>query len=196
MAKNVGFIAGLPESVAGVTTNRFCGSSMQTLIDAANAIKAGEAEVIIAAGVESMTRVPMGGFNPSPNPSLMASYSKAYDSMLKTAEAVARKFGVSRDAQEELAMDSHKKASIAEKEGLFRDEIAEITTPKGDKVTKDDGIRPETTKEKMASLKTVFKQSGSTVTAGTSSPVTDGAVALMVVSQAYAEKHNLSLIHI
>ena len=128
LAKNVAFLADLPKTVAGVTTNRFCGSSMQTLIDAANSIRAGEAEAIIAAGVESMSRVSMGGFNPSPNPALLEKYPAAYISMGVTAENVAKQFNISRDEQETLAVESHKKATKAAKEGLFREEIAEITT--------------------------------------------------------------------
>lgn len=192
LAKNVAFMADLPETVAGVTTNRFCGSSMQTLIDAANAIKAGEAEAVIAAGVESMSRIPMGGFNPSPNPELMDRYPQAYISMGTTAENVAKKYNVSRNQQEKLAVLSHEKASKAAKEGLFRDEIVEITTPKGGKVSQDGCIRPGTTAEKLQSLKPAFDKAGS-VTAGTSSPLTDGAVALMVVSEEFAKKHNLPI---
>ncbi len=192
LAKNVAFLAGLPNSVAAVTTNRFCGSSMQTLIDAANAITAGEAEVVIAAGVESMSRVPMGGFNPSPNPVLRQRYPAAYVSMGKTAENVAQKFNVSRDAQEDLAIASHKKSTKAELEGLFREQIVEITTNKGDKVSKDGCIRPNTDKASLSKLKPAFNDAGS-VTAGTSSPLTDGAVALMVVSEEYARKNNLPI---
>lgn len=192
LAKNVAFLANLPNSVSGVTTNRFCGSSMQTLIDAANAIKAGEAEAIIAAGVESMSRIPMGGFNPSPNPELLERYPQAYISMGTTAENVAKKYNVSRDQQEKLALESHSKASKAFKEGLFRDEIVEITTKSGKKVTQDGCIRPDTTKEKLQKLKPAFDKAG-TVTPGTSSPLTDGAVALMVVSEEFANKHNLPI---
>ncbi len=193
LGKNVAFMAGLPNSVAGVTTNRFCGSSMQTLIDAANAIRAGEAEVIIAAGVESMSRIPMGGFNPSPNPELMQSYPEAYISMGTTAEIVADKYNVDRDAQEDLAMLSHEKSSKATVEGLFKEQITEITTPSGKVVSKDGCIRPGTDKAALSKLKPAFNDAGS-VTAGTSSPLTDGAVALMVVSQEYAEKNGLEIL--
>lgn len=190
LAKNVAFLADLPNSVAAATTNRFCGSSMQTLIDAANSIRAGESQAVIAAGVESMSRIPMGGFNPNPNPDLMKKYPQAYISMGTTAENVAQKYDISRDAQEGLAIASHEKATKAQKEGLFREQIIEITTPKG-VVVKDDGcIRPGTNKEGLSKLKAAFSDSGS-VTAGTSSPLTDGAVALLVVSEQFAKDNNL-----
>ena len=192
LAKNVAFLAGLPNSVSAVTTNRFCGSSMQTLIDAANSIRAGETEAVIAAGVESMSRIPMGGFNPSPNPELMEKYPQAYVSMGVTAENVAEKYKVSRDEQEDLAIKSHAKSTKAQKEGEFREQIVEITTPKGKKVSKDGCIRPGTDKKGLSKLKPAFNASGS-VTAGTSSPLTDGAVALMVVSEDFAKRNNLPI---
>ncbi len=192
LAKNVAFLADLPKSVAGVTTNRFCGSSMQTLIDAANAIRAGEAEAIIAAGVESMSRIPMGGFNVSPNPELVERYPAAYIGMGETAENVAKKYNVKRSLQEQFAEASHKKAAKAVEDGLFNDEIVGISTKDGKTISKDGCIRPDTNAEKLANLKPSFSAKGS-VTAGTSSPLTDGAVALMVVSEEFANKHKLPI---
>ena len=193
LAKNVAFLAGLPKSVAGVTTNRFCGSSMQTLIDAANAISAGEAEAIIAAGVESMSGVPMGGFNPSPNPALLQDYPEAYVSMGETAENVAKKFKISREEQEELAIASHEKSVAAQKAGRVQDNIVPIKKADGSTVTQDGCVRPGTNKEGLSKLRPAFNVKGS-VTAGTSSPLTDGAVAMMVVSEEFAKKNNLPIL--
>jgi len=192
LARSVTFLSGLPNSVSAVTTNKFCGSSMQTLIDAANAISAGQGEVFIAAGVESMSRIPMGGFNVAPNPELFEKYPQAYIGMGETAEIVAKKYNIDRDAQESLAISSHAKSSKAALEGQFRDEIIEITTPKGKTVSKDGCIRPNTDKKSLARLRPAFDKAGS-VTAGTSSPLTDGAVALMVVSEEFANKHGLEI---
>jgi acetyl-CoA acyltransferase len=181
MARLVVFLAGLPESVAGVTINRFCGSSMEAIHTAAGKIATGSGEVFICAGVESMTRVPMTGFNPLPNPKLYAAHPAAYMSMGLTAEQVATVCDISRDDQEEFALASHKKAAAAD----FSEEIIPVND-----VSKDGTIRAESTKEDLAGLKPAFKQGGS-VTAGTSSPLTDGAAAVLVVSEAYADKHKL-----
>ena len=193
MARNIVFMADLPVSVAGVTTNRFCGSSMETIHAAAGDIMLGKADAIIAAGVESMSRIPMGGFNPSPNPDLYENFPDAYMSMGETAEVVADKYNVSRDEQEELAIESHRKAVIAQKEGMFREEIVAITKKDGSVVDKDGCVRPKTNKEALASLKPAFKKAG-TVTAGTSSPLTDGASAVLVTTREFAEKHGLPIL--
>ena len=116
-----------PISVAGTTVNRFCGSSMEAIHMAAGKIAAGAGEAFICAGVESMTRIPMGGFNPAPNPGLYANYPQAYDSMGKTAEALAKKYTISRKEQEEFALKSHKKAAAANMSG----EIVPITAKAG-----------------------------------------------------------------
>lgn len=179
------FLAGLPVSVAGTTVNRFCGSSMESIHMAAGKIAAGAGELFICAGVESMTRIPMGGFNPLPNPGLYANYPQAYDSMGKTAETIAKKYGISRKAQEEFALASHQKAAAAS----FADEIVPITG-KGGSITKDGCIRTDASLEKMATLNPAFDINGS-VTAATSSPVSDGAAAVIVCSEAYADKHGL-----
>ncbi|HEU5047495.1 MAG TPA: thiolase family protein [Rickettsiales bacterium] len=179
------FLSGLPVSVAGSTLNRFCGSSMDAIHIAAGKIALGAGEAFICAGVESMTRVPMGGFNPLPNPGLYASFPQAYDAMGKTAETVAKKYGISRAEQEAFALKSHQKASAAS----FADEIVPITT-KGGVVAKDGCIRADASLEKMATLAPAFDANG-TVTAATSSPVSDGAAAVLVCSEAYADKHGL-----
>jgi acetyl-CoA acyltransferase len=185
----IGLLAGLPQSVAGMTVNRFCGSSMQSIHIAAGQIQLDAGDVFIAAGVESMTRVPMLGFNPMPNPVLQAKQA-AYISMGDTAENVAGRWHIGREQQEAFAVRSQQRAAAAAKAGNFANEIVPITT-KGGTVDVDGCIRPETTAAALAQLKPAFSQSG-TVTAGTSSPLTDGASAVLVCSEDYAEKHGLT----
>jgi acetyl-CoA acyltransferase len=185
----IGLLAGLPQSVAGMTVNRFCGSSMQSIHIAAGQIQLDAGDVFIAAGVESMTRVPMLGFNPMPNPVLQAKQA-AYISMGDTAENVASKWHISREQQEAFAVRSQQRAAAAAKGGNFANEIVPITTKTGT-VDVDGCIRPETTAAALAQLKPAFSQDG-TVTAGTSSPLTDGASAVLVCSEDYAEKHGLT----
>jgi acetyl-CoA acyltransferase len=185
----IGLLAGLPQSVAGMTVNRFCGSSMQSIHIAAGQIQLDAGDVFIAAGVESMTRVPMLGFNPMPNPVLQAKQA-AYISMGDTAENVAAKWHISREQQEAFAVRSQQRAAAAAKAGNFASEIVPITSKSGT-VDTDGCIRPETTAAALAQLKPAFSQSG-TVTAGTSSPLTDGASAVLVCSEDYAERHGLT----
>ncbi|MEQ8392549.1 MAG: thiolase family protein [Thalassospira sp.] len=190
VARLITFLADLPRSVAGVTVNRFCGSSMQSIHQAAGAIAIGAGDVFICAGVESMTRVPMMGFNPLPNPDLYKAMPEAYMGMGDTAENVAAKYGLSRSDQEAFAVESHKRAAAAQAAGKFTDEIIPIQTKDG--VVSEDGcIRAETTAQSLADLKSAFKADG-VVTAGTSSPLTDGASAVLVCSEDYAKKHGLT----
>ncbi|MCB1008292.1 MAG: thiolase family protein, partial [Acidobacteria bacterium] len=189
LARMVGFLADLPISVSGATVNRFCGSSMQGIHMAAGAIQMGAGEVFVCAGVESMTRVPMGGFNPLPNPRLYASYPQAFASMGETAENLAKKYSISRHRQEELAVESQQKAAAAQSSGRFAEEIVPIVW-KGGTVEKDGCPRPDTTLQGLADLKLAFDEHG-TVTAGTSSPVTDGASATLVCSEDYATQKGL-----
>jgi len=181
-------LAGLPMEVAGVTVNRWCGSSMEAIHMAAGNIAAGKGEVFIAAGVESMSRIPMAGFNPLPNPALYQKMPAAYMSMGLTAENLARQFKIDRNAQEAFALASHAKAAAADMSG----EIVGITTKDG-VVNKDGTIRANSTPEDLAKLAPVFDAKG-TVTAATSSPLTDGAAAVLVVSEAYAKKHKLPIL--
>ncbi len=185
MGRLVAFIAGLPIGVAGVTINRFCGSSMQAIHDAAGAIAAGAGEVFICAGVESMSRVPMTGFNPLPNPALYEKYPEAYEAMGITAENVAAQYKQKRKKLEEFALESQQKATSAQKTGRLKDEIAPIAG-----VSEDGCIRADTTLAGLAELKPAFDKNG-IITAGVSSPLTDGAVALLVVSEDYADRHKL-----
>lgn len=193
VARLVGMIAGLPRSVAGTTVNRWCGSSMQAVHMAAGAIQLGSGQAFIAAGVESMTRVPMMGFNPMPNPALAEKDPGAYMAMGVTAENLANTYGIARSEQEAFAVRSHHKAAAAQAAGKFDDEIVAIRTPEGALVVRDGGIRAEASAESLATLKPAFKTQGS-VTAGTSSPLTDGASATLVVSEEFARAHGLKIL--
>lgn len=185
LARNVVFLSGLPMSVGGVTVNRFCASSMQAIHQAAGSIMSGSGDLFIAGGVESMSRVPMPGFNPMLNPSLVD--MDAYIGMGHTAENLAKKHSISRLEQEEMALESHQKAFEAQSKGKLDDEIVSI----GD-VKVDGCIRPKTSLESMAGLKPAFDKEG-VVTAGTSSPLTDGASAVIVCSEDYAKSNNLEI---
>jgi len=187
LGKIVAQLADLPDSVAGATVNRFCGSSMTTIQMAAGYIQMGAGELFVCAGVESMSRIPMGGFNPMPNPAMTSACDAAYISMGITAENLAKKYKISRDDQEEFAVNSQTKAAEAQAAGKFKDEIVEI-----DGVSEDGCIRAGTTKEALAGLNLAFDKNG-TVTAGTASPLTDGAAAVLVASEEYAKKHGLPI---
>ena len=188
IARLVVLLADLPDAIGGVTINRFCGSSMQSIHMAAGAIAIGSGDVFLCGGIESMSRIPMGGYNPLPNPVLRAK-SQAYISMGETAENVARKYKIGRERQETLAVDSHARAAAAQAAGKFNDEIVPITAG-NQTIDKDGCIRPGTTMEVLAGLKPAFAADG-TVTAGTSSPLTDGASCTLVVSEDYAKAHGL-----
>jgi len=185
----VAFLAGLPNSVAGDTINRFCGSSMQSIHQAAGAIKMGAGEVFLCAGIESMSRVPMGGYNPMLNPALVDAGHHAYISMGETAENLAQKYQIARPQQEAFALESHTRAAKAQAAGKFKDEIVPVKG-EGGMVENDGCIRPDTSLEALAGLKPAFRETGS-VTAGTSSPLTDGASAVLVCTEDYAAKNNL-----
>ncbi|MFW5444345.1 MAG: thiolase family protein [Methylococcaceae bacterium] len=190
MARLVVHLAGLPVSVAGMTVNRFCGSSMQAIHIAAGAIQMNAGDIFICAGIESMSRIPMGGYNFMPNPALYKSYPEAYVTMGDTAENLAAQYRLSRKSQEEFSLESQRKASKAQQKGLFDDEIIVIETVKHGMVSKDACLRPGSTLEGLAELKSAFNATGS-VTAGTSSPLTDGAAAVLVCSEQYADEYGL-----
>jgi acetyl-CoA acyltransferase len=189
MARLVVFQAGLPISVAGATINRFCGSSMYAIHMAAGAIQMNAGDAFICAGVESMTRVPMMGFNPMPHPGLCERYPQAYMSMGETAENVATRYQITRDQQEAFAVESQKRAARAQVEGRFTEEIIPIEA-NGSTVSIDGCVRPGTTANDLAGLKPAFDEQG-TVTAGTSSPLTDGAAATLICSEDYAKSAGL-----
>ena len=201
-------LAGLPKSVGGVTVNRFCASGLSAVQMAADRIRVGEADVMFAAGVESMSMVPMMGNSPSLSPSIFSnpddieSYGIAYGMGL-TAEKVAQQWKVPRDAQDQFAYQSHMKALAAMKAGEFSDEITPVEVAERTvdlesadvavstrTVNLDEGARPDTTPEGLAKLKTVFAARG-TVTAGNSSQTSDGAGALILASEAAVKRFNL-----
>jgi acetyl-CoA acyltransferase len=208
VARIAAVLAGLPKSVGGITVNRFCASGLAAVQMAADRIRVGEADVMIAAGTESMSMVPMMGNTPSLSPTIFAnpddieSYGIAYGMGL-TAEKVARQWKVSRDAQDEFAYRSHMKAIAAMKAGEFGDEITQLEVPERSldlesaevsvstrKVTLDEGARPDTTVETLGKLKPVFAARGS-VTAGNSSQTSDGAGALILASEAAVKRFGL-----
>ncbi len=189
LARLVGFLAELPQGVAGATVNRFCGSSMHSVHIAAGAIALGAGDAFVCAGVESMSRVPMAGFNPLPNPELFARMPEAYISMGETAENVAKRYQIGRDEQEAFALGSQQRAAAAAESGRFAGELCPIPLENG-VAEHDSTARPDTTAEGLAGLGPAFDAKG-TVTAGTSSPLTDGAAAVLVVSDDYAARVGL-----
>jgi acetyl-CoA acyltransferase len=205
IARIATLLAGLPDSTPAYTLNRFCSSGLQSVSNAADLVKSGSADLVIAAGVESMSSVPMTGFKPSMNPKILSdeNISIAYGMGL-TAEKVAQKYNISREAQDEFAFASHQKAILANNNGSFSNEISPITTTengysinsneyttRSNIVSKDEGPREDTSLEVLAKLRTVFAQDGS-VTAGNSSQMSDAAAAVLVASEEAVEKYNLT----
>ena len=190
VARLVGLLTGsLPISVAGATVNRFCGSSMQSVHMASGAVRMNAGDAFVCAGVESMSRVPMGGYNPLPNPSLHESFPAAYMSMGQTAENVAERYQITRREQEAFALESQRRAAAARADGRLGAEIVPVEVG-GATIDSDGCIREETSLDGLADLKPAFLEDG-TVTAGTSSPLTDGAAAVVVCSEAYANERGL-----
>lgn len=200
-ARSIGILADLPVEVPAQTVNRFCASGLQTIAAAAERIIANGADVIIAGGAESMSLVPMTGFQLSPNPTLAVEYPEVYMNMGLTAERVAHEFGVSRQDQDQFAYESHQKAARATQAGYFKEEIIpvkvlDVEVKDGKRVEKeiyfdiDEHLRPDTTLEGLASLKPAFKQGGS-VTAGNSSPLSDGAAAILIMEAGKAAQLGL-----
>jgi acetyl-CoA acyltransferase len=187
-----GFLAGLPTATAGATINRFCGSSMQAIHIAAGAILLEAGEAFVCGGVESMTRVPMPGFNPMPHPGLYQSYPQAYVAMGTTAETLARRYQIPRREQEEFAVASHRKAAAAQADGSLTGEIVAISA-KDATIDQDGCIRADTSLESLAKLEPAFDKEG-TVTAGTSAPLTDGAAAVLVCAEEYARRNGLPVL--
>ena len=205
IARIATLLAGLPDSTPAYTLNRFCSSGLQSVSNAADLVKSGSADLVIAAGVESMSSVPMTGFKPSMNPKILSdeNISIAYGMGL-TAEKVVQKYNISRESQDEFAFDSHQKAILANSNGSFVNEISPITTIENGYsidskeytsnskiVSQDEGPREDTSLEVLAKLRTVFSQDGS-VTAGNSSQMSDGAAAVLVASEEAVEKYNLT----
>ncbi len=192
LARVIALLSELGENVPATTINRWCASSMQSVISASDAIAAGNRDAIIAGGVESMSRVPMGAGYEDISPRLAELYDLGDLQMGMTAEKVAEEYGVSREEQDEYAARSQQRATEATESGRFDDEIVPIETEDGT-VSEDEGIRPGTTTEKLAELPTVFKDDG-TVTPGNASQISDGASALLVTSEAFAEEHDLEIL--
>jgi 3-oxoadipyl-CoA thiolase len=208
VARMAGLLAGLPEEVPGVTVNRLCASGLEAVVQAARQVRLGEANLVLAGGVESMSRAPLvmlkpeRGFprgNPEvadttigwrfTNPRMAELHST--ESMGETAENVAERYGVSREDQDAFALESHQRAVTAAEAGRLDDEIVtvEVPQPKGEPVTVhvDEGPRPDTTLERLASLRPVFREGGS-VTAGNSSQINDGAACVVVMSNEEARR--------
>ncbi|WP_141504613.1 acetyl-CoA C-acyltransferase [Paenibacillus luteus] len=202
MARTISLYAGLPASTPAVTINRFCASGLQAIAYAAERIRLGDADVIAAGGVESMSHVPMTGFKLSPHPAIVDAQPEVYMGMGHTAEEVARRYGVTREAQDAFAAASHRKAAAAIEVGRFQTEIVPITTSRSgvndagrpwSKVftfEADEGVRPETTTQRLAALKPSFAREG-TVTAGNTSQMSDGAAAVIVMSRTRAAELGL-----
>lgn len=194
--------AGLPVEIPGMTINRWCSSGLQSIALAAERIMCGFADVIIAGGVESMSMVPFGGFNPAHNPYLLEHFPEMYMPMGETAEEVAKRCQVNREDQDRFALSSHQKAVKAIEKGYFKEEIVpvevEITDVDGEGnqqtyrkiVDQDEGVRPDTNLEVLGKLKPVFREKG-TVTAGNASQTSDGAAAVMVMSAEKAVELNV-----
>jgi acetyl-CoA acetyltransferase family protein len=207
LARLVGALAGLPETAGGVTVNRFCASSLQAFNMAAQNIMLDLGDAFVAGGVESMSRVPMGGFNPSFNPRLIKTDGEtpsspfppceleyAYSSYIPmgmTAENLARKYQISREAQDAFALRSHQRAIAATDSGIFKREIVPVPLPNGSVMEVDEGPRRDTSQAKLASLEPAFIKGG-TVTAGNSSPLNDGAAAVVLMSAERARDLNIT----
>ncbi|MDR3684386.1 MAG: thiolase family protein [Geothrix sp.] len=194
MARLISFRAGLPITAGAATINRFCGSSQETMLMAARAIMTNQGDLFLAGGVESMSKVPMMGFNVSVDPYLTQNYPQAYCSMGITAENLAKEYKLTRRECDEFAFQSHQKAAAAWKAGKFEREIVrfETTGLDGRPVTlqQDECVRAETSLEKLAELKPAFLADGM-VTAGNSSPITDGAAFLLVMEEGLAKSLGL-----
>ena len=202
VARNIGALAGLPDTTPAITINRFCSSGLQSIAYAAERIMLGHAKAIVAGGVESMSMVPMMGHVVRPNPKLAEEVPQYYMSMGHTAEEVAKRYGVSRAEQDEFAVRSHELANLAIKEGKFLDEIVPIdvtehyvdenNTLKEKRITfsMDEGVRPGTTVDVLSKLRPAFSLHG-TVTAGNASQTSDGAAAVLVMDREEAEKQGL-----
>jgi len=202
VARQIAALGGLPDSVPGMTINRFCSSGLQTIAMAAERIMTGGAEVIIAGGVESMSLVPMGGYTVHPNPKLVDEYPEMYINMGLTAENVAKKYGINREDQDEFALRSHQRAISAWEEGRFDEQITPVNVKHkyvtaGGEVeennftfNRDEGPRKDTSIEALGNLSAVFK-AGGTVTAGNSSQMNDAASAVVVMSKEKAKELGL-----
>lgn len=196
VGRNAALAAGFPEDVVGTTIDRQCGSSQQSAHFAAQGVMAGAYDVVIAAGVESMTRVPMGitaqqGPGMPFGPKVLDRYANGLVPQGISAEMIADKWGLSREELDALSLESHRRAAQATEEGRFDTQIVPVTMPDGTMITRDEGIRVDTSMEKLASLQPAFKPDG-VVTAGNSSQISDGAAAVLIMSEDKAEELGLT----
>ncbi|WP_309894762.1 thiolase family protein [Archangium sp.] len=195
VARNAALLAGLPDTVPGMTINRFCASGTQSIAQVAQAIKAGMVQVAVAGGTESMTMVPMGGNKVSANPEIMQKFPEVYTSMGATAENIASRYSVSREDADKFAYESQRRAATAREQGKFKEETFPVTTTVYDEegkaqqvtVSVDTILRPDTTLEGLAKLRPAFNQKG-VVTAGNASPLTDGAAAAVLMTEEKAQQ--------
>lgn len=205
MGMNLGRVlalkAGLPERVPGMTVNRYCASGLEAIAISCHRVMCGDADVIVAAGVEHMTLVPMGGNKPLPDPDLIETFPQTYITMGLTAENVAQRFNVSREDQDAFAFESHQKAIKALNEGVFKEQILPLqvvdhvfdngkTVKKEKTFDTDECVRFDTSLERLANLRPLFRAGGS-VTAGNSCPMNDGAAATVVMSREKAQELGL-----
>jgi len=190
VARAIALGAGLPDTVSAMTLTRLCASSLEATAIACAKVRLGEASLVLVGGMESMSRIPLGGANPSPNPAWVEKRSEIYMAMGETAERVARRYGVTRAEQDAWALQSHQRAAAARARGVFAEEIVPVAVDDSDWIRDDDSIRPDTSAEKLATLRPAFAADG-TVTAGNSCPTSDGASALLVASSEAIERHEL-----
>ena len=196
IGRNAPLAAGWPETVTGTTIDRQCGSSQQAVAFAAATVISGQADVVVAGGVESMSRVPMGstygveGTGTPMGPTFLARYGGVFPNQGIGAEMIAERWGFSRTQLDEFSLASHEKAAKAQADGAFDEEIAPVTTPDGTVVSADEGIRPGGTLEKLGSLKTPFKEDG-VISAGNASQISDGSAALLVTTSEKAAELGL-----
>ena len=190
MARQSALRAGLPDSVAAMTINRFCSSGLQAIALAADRIRAGSAEAIIAGGAESMSLTAPGGAKPAPNPWFVENWPEVYMSMGLTAERVQKKYGITREDSDAFALRSHQNALRAQEEGKFADELIPVETESG-MFDRDEGPRGDTSLDALAKLRPVFHAKG-TVTAGNSSQTSDGGAAALVMSEKKARELGLT----
>jgi acetyl-CoA acyltransferase len=198
LGRVVSLLAGLPDSVPGMQLNRWCASGLEAVATAHAKIETGTADCVVAVGVESMTMIPMGGHDFSPNPTLASIHPDMYLGMGLTAENLVDQHEVTREDQDAFALESHRRALAAEESGKWTDErvpypLAGLTGIDGDVLALDEGPRADTTLEVLSGLKPVFRADG-TVTAGNSSPLTDGAAAVLVVSERFREEFDLPVL--
>jgi acetyl-CoA acyltransferase len=192
---------GMPTKVPGMTVNRYCSSGLDAIAIACERVMCGFADVMLAAGIEHMSLIPMGGNKPLPDPKLMETWPQVYITMGLTAENVAQRFKVSREDQDKYALESHRKATRAQQEGVFKDQILPLKVIDrsfaGGKAVqrervfdKDECVRPDTSLEALSRLRPIFR-AGGTVTAGNSCPINDGAAAVVVMSRTRANELGL-----